>query len=103
MVFHMEETPRDTMSGGLTRRGVRPRQNGLAIRALREKDGWSQSALAEAAGIRQASLSAIENEQSNAAVRTLNTLARRLRVPVAAIMRDRGDEDAAAEPEGRAA
>lgn len=107
MVSLMEETPKDTASRRVTRHGTPPRQNGLAIRALREKDGWSQSALATAAGIRQASLSAIESEQSNATVRTLNILARQLRVPVAAIMRDRDDEadtdDAVPEPQGAAA
>jgi transcriptional regulator with XRE-family HTH domain len=98
----MEETPGDITFRSVTRRGKPPRQNGPAIRALREKDGWSQSALATAAGIRQASLSAIETEVSNATVRTLNILARKLRVPVAAIMRDR-EAEADAEPKGQAA
>lgn len=93
----MEGTLKDTTSAGATR-GSRPRrQNGAAIRALREKDGWSQTALAEKVGIRQASLSAIESESANAYITTLNLIARALRVPVAAIMRD-CDELAAKAP-----
>lgn len=84
MVSRMDRTPQDTASPPRRPR----RQVGAAIRALREKDGWSQAALAEAAGIRQASLSAIETEAVSAHVMTLNRLARQLRVPVAAIMRD---------------
>lgn len=83
------------------------RQNGAAIRALREKDGWSQTALAKAAGISQGSLSDIESETINAATLTLNRIARRLRVPADAIMRDHlpgGEQNADdPEPEGAAA
>jgi DNA-binding XRE family transcriptional regulator len=64
------------------------RQNGLTIRALREKDGFSQTALAKAVGIRQASLSAIESELADAHISTLNLIARALHVPVGAIMRN---------------
>lgn len=83
MVSFMEGTPKDSKSP--------PRQNGAAIRALREKDGWTQAALAEAVGIRQATLSAIESESASAYVTTLNLIARAMRVPVAAIMRDCDD------------
>ena len=103
MVSHMEKTPKDTGGPRVTRDGSRPRQNGPAIRALREKDGWTQTALAKAAGIRQATLSGIESETANATVVTLNKLARQLRVPAAAIIRDRDDEDAPAEPESAVA
>lgn len=103
MVSHMGETPKDTDGHRVARDGSRPRQNGPAIRAIREKDGWTQTALAKAAGIKQATLSAIESELTNTTVATLNKLARNLRVPVAAIMRDRDEEDAKAEPEGVAA
>jgi transcriptional regulator with XRE-family HTH domain len=85
----MEGTLMDTRPGA-SRRG-KPTQNGPAIRALREKDGWTQTAFAKAVGIRQASLSNIESETSNATIATLNLIARRLRVPLDAIMRDRDE------------
>lgn len=77
----MNRTLRDTKS-------ARPRQNGAAIRALREKDGWTQTALARAVGMTQANYWRIESEAANARVESLNRIARALRVPVAAIMRD---------------
>jgi transcriptional regulator with XRE-family HTH domain len=86
----MSETQEDTKSPQRTRR---PRQNGPAIRSLREKDGYSQTAFAEAIGMTRANLSFIESESSRARVATLNRIARQLRVPVAAIMRE--SEDAA--------
>lgn len=101
MVSLMEETPRDTGGHRVARDGSRPRQNGPAIRALREKDGWTQTKLAKAVGIRQGTLSDIESESSNATVVTLNKLARKLRVPVDAIMRDQYadvESEADAEP-----
>jgi transcriptional regulator with XRE-family HTH domain len=82
----MSETQEDTASLGRTRR--RPLQNGAAIRSLREKDGYSQTAFAAAVGMTQANLSRIETEEQAARVVTLNRIARALRVPVAAIMRD---------------
>lgn len=104
MVSFMKETPKDTRAP-VSRRGKSAKQNGPAIRALREKDGWTQTALAQAVGIRQASLSNIESETSNATIATLNLIARRLRVPLDAIMRGHGDtaEEEAVEPEGAAA
>jgi DNA-binding XRE family transcriptional regulator len=94
----MERTLRDTKSA----RSVPPRQNGPAICALREKDGWTQTALAEAVGIRQASLSAIESESANARITTLNLIARKLHVPLDAIMRCPAAEVASA-ADGRVA
>lgn len=102
MVSPMEETPRDTTSGRVTRNGKLPRQHGPAIAALREKDGLSQTKLARAVGIHQSTLSAIESELSGASMPTLNLIARSLGVPVAAIMRYRDEEDAPAEPEDSA-
>lgn len=88
MVSLMNETLRDTASPAPRGDQRRVRQNGLAIRALREKDGWSQASLARQVGIKQQSLSAIEIETDNAGIGTLNLIARAMRVPVAAIMRD---------------
>ena len=100
----MEETPRDTESVRVTRGGCPPRQNGPAIRALREKDGWTQTALAKAAAHPAGHpLGHRERDVQRRYVVTLNVLARKLRVPVAAIMRDRDDEDAAADVEDAAA
>lgn len=96
MVSLMEGTPKDTTS-------TAPRQNGAAIRALREKDGCTQTAFAKAVGIRQASLSQIENEAVNAGVATLNLIARALHVPVAAITRNRIDVAVAPGTNGAAA
>lgn len=73
-----------------------PRQNGQAIRSLREKDGYTQRAFAQAIGMKPANLCNIENETHSARVPTLNKIARQLRVPVAAIMRELAAEDAAA-------
>jgi transcriptional regulator with XRE-family HTH domain len=86
----MEGTQEDIKSRAALRRTGPPRQNGPSIKALREKDGWSQQALAAAVGIRQGTLSLIEREVSSARVTTLNTIARNLRVPVSAIMRELG-------------
>jgi len=103
----MEETPKDTESRRVTRRGALPRQNGPAIRALREKDGYKQRGFARLVGLSQGGLSAIEAEKDNAEVATLNRIARQLRVPAAAIMRDSRDEElpatAAPAAEGAAA
>jgi transcriptional regulator with XRE-family HTH domain len=84
----MTGTLRDTRSGQRDCPPSPRRQNGAAIRALREKDGWSQTALAAAAGMTQANYWRIETEAANARVESLNRIARALRVPVAAIMRE---------------
>ena len=82
----MQRTLRDTKSPGQAPRPKAKRQNGAALRALREKDGWSQTQLAKAAEMTQANYWRIEAEAANAKVETLNKIARALRVPVAAIM-----------------
>lgn len=82
----MQRTLRDTESPEQAPQPKRKRQHGAALRALREKDGLSQTALAKAAGMTQANYWRIEAEASNAKVESLNSIARALRVPVAAIM-----------------
>jgi transcriptional regulator with XRE-family HTH domain len=64
-------------------------QNGSSIKHLRLKDGWKQRDLASQAGITQSALSYIEAERHPASDLVINRLARALRVPVAAITRDR--------------
>lgn len=64
------------------------RQNGLAIRALREKDGWTLVALAEYLGVVKSTVSKIENEQQRVQASLLNQIARALCVPVGALVRD---------------
>lgn len=97
----MEETPKDTEFPRVTRYGNGPRQNGLAIRAIREKDGWTQTKFAAAVGIAQGTLSAIERELDNASVPVLNVIARTLAIPVGAITRGR-EAAGAARPDGEA-
>ena len=93
----MNETPKDAESPRVT---PLRRQNGLAIRVIREKDGLSQNKLAEMVGIAQPSLWEIENERVNAKLVTLNRIAHQLHIPVGAITRGRHDEaEAEAEPE----
>jgi transcriptional regulator with XRE-family HTH domain len=66
----------------------RLRQNGPAIRSLREKDGWHQPEFARKVGMSQAALSNIEREKRSARPATIHKIARALRVPVAAITRE---------------
>jgi transcriptional regulator with XRE-family HTH domain len=73
--------PGDRASGRL-------RQNGAAIRSLREKDGWHQPDFAREAGMSQSALSNIEREKRSARPATIHRIARVLRVPVAAITRE---------------
>jgi transcriptional regulator with XRE-family HTH domain len=103
MVSLMEETPEDTEA---PRDPARPRtrQNGKAIRALRELSGYSQTKFAARVGIAQGTLSGIERETDNASLTVLVQIARKLpgRVPVDAIMRDPDadpEEDAPGEAE----
>src|SRR5258708_36008111 len=70
------------------RRPVRLRQNGAAIRCLREKDGWHQPEFARKVGMSQAALSNIEREKRSARPPPIHRSAHALRVPVAAITRD---------------
>lgn len=93
MLSLMNETPKDTKSPEVACVSPLPRQNGLAIRVIREKDGWSQNQLAKMVGIAQPSLSEIEGETVNAKVVTLNRIARQLHIPVGAIMRGRPVRD----------
>jgi transcriptional regulator with XRE-family HTH domain len=83
-VADMTETQAD--AGGPAER-LR-RHNGIAIRCLREKDGWSQTAFAAMVGLTQAGLSNIEIEAKGALLSTLNRIARALSVPVGAILRE---------------
>jgi DNA-binding XRE family transcriptional regulator len=69
----------------------RLRQNGAAIRSLREKDGWHQPEFARKVGMSQSALSNIEREKRSARPATIHRIARALRVPVAAITRERDD------------
>jgi transcriptional regulator with XRE-family HTH domain len=64
------------------------RQNGAAIRSLREKDGWHQPDFAREVGMSQSALSNIEREKRSARPATIHRIARVLRVPVAAITRE---------------
>jgi transcriptional regulator with XRE-family HTH domain len=67
---------------------ARLRQNGAAIRSLREKDGWHQPEFARKVGMSQAALSNIEREKRSARPATIHRIARALRVPVSAITRE---------------
>jgi transcriptional regulator with XRE-family HTH domain len=70
---------------------ARLRQNGAAIRSLREKDGWHQPEFARKVGMSQSALSNIEREKRSARPATIHRIARVLRVPVAAITRERDE------------
>jgi transcriptional regulator with XRE-family HTH domain len=67
---------------------LRLRQNGAAIRSLRQKDGWHQPEFARKVGMSQSALSNIEREKRSARPATIHRIARVLRVPVAAITRE---------------
>lgn len=61
----------------------------LRIKELREARGWSQAELARQAGVRQATLSAIENQQTTAIdFMVLERLARALDVPAALLLHE---------------
>jgi DNA-binding XRE family transcriptional regulator len=77
-------TPRLPISG----MPIRLRQNGAAIRSLREKDGWHQPEFARKVGMSQSALSNIEREKRSARPATIHRIAHALRVPVAAITRE---------------
>lgn len=68
--------------------GRRRLQNGATIRCLREKDGYSQGALAEVLDITQGGLSRIESEDAGATPEMLSKIARHLCVSVDAIARE---------------
>ena len=63
----------------------------LRVRELREARGWSQRELARRAGVRQATLSAIENEQTTGIdFETLERLAEALGVDPAFLIAKQG-------------
>jgi transcriptional regulator with XRE-family HTH domain len=64
------------------------RANGAAIRALRQKDGWSINRLADEADVALSALSYYEREIKEPSLRVLNKIAQALGVPVAAICKD---------------
>lgn len=80
-----------TRPGGQARGKLR--QNGAAIRSLREKDGWHQPDFAREVGMSQSALSNIEREKRSARPATIHRIARVLRVPVAAITRESDSPD----------
>lgn len=63
-------------------------QNGAAIRALRQKDGYTAEAFALQVGVSYSHYRNIENEHRSASIEVLNRIARQLVVPLAAILRD---------------
>lgn len=75
-------------------------QNGAAIRALRQKDGYTAEAFAARVGVSYSHYRNIENEHRAASVEVLNRIARLLVVPLAAILRDLDTTDTEA-PENR--
>ncbi len=93
----MRETQMDTKPHGRLRMPRRWVANGAAIRSLREKDGYSQTAFAKAVGMDQANLARIEGGTQFPRPATMRRIADQLRVPIAAITRDANTED---EPEG---
>ena len=63
----------------------------MVIRELRRKRGWTQSKLAEKAGIRQGVLSYIESGRTkHPRVDTLAAIAKALGVPIEALMKKAG-------------
>jgi len=82
------------------------RQNGAAIRALREKDRRSTADVARHVGIHPQALRNIENDSVNVHADTLRRIADILNVPLKAITRDGTDggmTEEAPEPAGAAA
>lgn len=64
------------------------RCNPAALRAIRERSGLTVSALAEAAGIKQAHLSNVEAGRRNASPEVVVALAKALKVDLPAILAD---------------
>jgi DNA-binding XRE family transcriptional regulator len=90
------QTVTATLREPIGRAHGRLRQNGAAIRSLREKDGWHQPEFARKVGMSQSALSNIEREKRSARPATIHRIARALRVPVAAITREHDDGGSAA-------
>jgi XRE family transcriptional regulator, regulator of sulfur utilization len=82
------QTATTTVAASIGPAVTRLRQNGAAIRSLREKDGWHQPEFARRVGLSQSALSNIEREKRSARPATINRIAHALRVPVAAITRE---------------
>lgn len=64
------------------------RQNGLAIRYFRIKDGLKPGEFASKSGVSYPHLDNIENERKDASLEALYRIANALNVPVEAIVRD---------------
>ena len=62
------------------------RQFGNRVRELREERGWSQEALADAAGLHRTHISLIERGQRAVRLETIESLAIALRVQPAELM-----------------
>ncbi len=63
----------------------------IRVRELREQRGWSQAELCRRSGVRQATLSAIENEQTQGVdFETLERLANALDVHAAVLIEQKG-------------
>jgi transcriptional regulator with XRE-family HTH domain len=88
-----QHTCSDLAADRVERSIPRLRQNGPAIRSLREKDGWHQPEFARKVGMSQSALSNIEREKRSARPATIHRIARALRVPVAAITREQEPAD----------
>ena len=69
------------------------RQNGPAIRAIRQREGLSVDKLAALVPMSAPHLRNIENELKNASIEHLAALAKQLDVPMAALRRDREDAE----------
>lgn len=67
------------------------RQNGAAIRAIRQREGLSVDQLANQVGFSAPHLRNIENELKNASIEHLAAIALALDVPLAALRRERED------------
>ena len=78
------------------RDGPPVRINPAALRTIRELSGLSVTALAEAAGIKQAHLSNIEAGRRKASADVVVALARALKVEVPAILADPSEKAAGA-------
>jgi DNA-binding XRE family transcriptional regulator len=72
---------------------LRNRQNGLAIREFRRKDGRKVGELARAVGLHPQALINIENGFRQASWEALARIARELRVPIKAITYERVPDD----------
>ncbi|MFA7323860.1 MAG: helix-turn-helix transcriptional regulator [Candidatus Nanopelagicales bacterium] len=73
-------------------REAKVRQNGAAIRAIRQREGLSISALANQIQVTDPHLRNIENEHKSASTAHLAAIAKVLNVPLAALRRSDDDE-----------